>query len=352
MMRRLTPIWALLFILCLAFKTIPQAQAITYADVRSALKSELEADLSKARDWMVSQTGGYWGFYATSNGPSSGSPMNGLGHFEVGLSGGFNLIYYPSSSPALKHLPAGDLSRALSNPALPDWLLYGRLGLFDGFDLKVTKVVGIDLGGKVTALPKVNLGKGVEAETFRLYGGEVRIGIYQDTPTTPGFSFIGTYENISGLMLIRKSYGIGQLKTTVGGNEATVGGDISGDVVLDSLYRLQVIGVKLMASKKIFFLTPYLGMGTSFNLGSLSVKGKNTLRLKNISISGVSATPPQEETIETSISAVTYNPKPYDVRMIGGIEANFLGFVSAGLEWTTSYDFKDHSINVGLKGQL
>ena len=341
----------LVFILLLTLEgeALAQVAPLDFNDIKNTLDSEIKDDLSIAGNWLGIQTGKYWGFYAASTSLSSGSPMDGLWHFEGGLSGGFNLIYYATSSPTLRQLPADDLGPSLAQPVLPGWLLFTRLSLFDGFDLKVTKVGGIDLGGVFALLPRIDLGKGVEADSL-LYGGELRIGIYQDTPTTPGFSFTTTYENISGNLLIKKSYKKDQLKTSVGGNSVTVGGDISGDMTIESTYNLHVIGSKLMVSKKIFFLTPYLGMGTNFNLGTLTMNGKNTLVLKNITVSDPSVTAPAEETLQSSITINPVEPNLYDIRLISGLEANFLQFINVGLEWTTSYNFENHFINFGVKG--
>lgn len=341
----------LVLIFYLTIESMPRAQGLSFSDIKSSLESELKDDLSKASDWAGKQIGSFWGFYATGSGNSPGAPMDGLWHFEVGLSGGANLIYHPSSTPSSKHLPGGDLGPSLANPLLPGWLLYSRLSLFDGFDLKVTKIGGIDLGGKFAVLPRTDLGSGLEADTL-IYGGELRIGIYQDTRTTPGFSLTTTYENVSGKMLIRKSYKLDQVKVSNAGNEITLTGDISGDVSLETTYSLHVIGTKLIASKKIFFLTPYLGMGTSINIGGLRVDGKNTTQLKNFTVSDQSVTPPAEETIEGSIQLKSISPNPYDVRLLGGLEANVFQFINIGLEWTTTYNFQNHFINLGVRGQF
>ena len=358
-MRRKLVTASLGIILCLSLGWAVQAQV----SIEDALKeSGLVGDVGKVGVWFNTELGKHLGFYAGSGMITPRAPLGGLPHFEIGIGAGADFATidiggFPTAAEDLgvisQDLPIDQLPFSGFPLPLPLWALHADLGVFGGIDVvpALVKMLTIDVGGKFGYLPRLDFGSGAVEST--LYGGEVRVGILQDQLLVPGLALSLTYEGVSGgFSLTQKEFiknNTISVPVTVDGASATINGSISGDIALENTYNASAVGGRLMLSKNLLFLLPYVGVGMQFNSGEVNTTIKPTVTFTNTNSTGLdAATFGQTVTLEAKDTKDIGTLRATDLRLIAGMELRIL-ILGIGLEWNGTPDFTDNFVGLGVR---
>jgi len=125
-----------------------------------------------------------------------GGALGGLGHFSLDLRGGLLNGSLPQISTIPLH-PGGRQVDAFTtkNQIIPSVSLDAGIGLWRGMSLGITHVGGIDAIVTMSYLPSISSSSGSTSGSFTLPGGNekfgygLRLGILEESITTPGVSF-------------------------------------------------------------------------------------------------------------------------------------------------------------------
>jgi len=342
-------------VLCLSWGWVTEAQQVSLQDALN--QTGLVQDAEKISDWFSNQLGSHLGFYAASGAITPGNPLGGLPHFEIGVGAGADLASisigaFPKEALTIinqQNLPLDQLPGGAGIPLpLPLWALHGNLGIFGGIDIPLlTKIGSIDVGGKFGYVPKLNFGAG-DVESL-LFGGQVRIGILQESLIIPGVSLSLGYDSISGgFSIIQKDFikdNQINVPVTVSGVSTTVNGTISGDIDIKNTYNASAIGGKLLVSKGLLFIVPYAGVGFQLNSGQVKTTISPTVRFSNVGSSANLNIPIDPVTL-TAGNPVNINSS--DLRLIGGLELRII-ILGLALEWNGKPDFSDNFVGLGVR---
>jgi hypothetical protein len=167
-------------------------------------------------------------------------------HFGAGFSAGFTTIKPGNLNKMLNYfgvsLPAGMDAFVL----LPAYTGELRLGGFG---------IPFDIGFKAGYLPPIELGKGTEYNYF-LIGGDFRFAILEDKLILPGVSVgLGAYHLSGGISSPLPAQ-------TFKFNTYTIESQNSRG---DFNWETTTLELKAQISKKLFIITPYLGIGLNYS---------------------------------------------------------------------------------------
>lgn len=173
-----------------------------------------------------------------STGLVGGEPLPGLPNLTIGTGvAAFKVDY--------KDINTGESKTAY----LPTVYATARLGLFGGIDLPGVSGIGsIAVGGRYGVIPS-----GAE-NPVGVTGGELRIGLLNDSLTTPGVSVSLTYNKVADVKFGKDSDDA----------QATI--------------KAHNMGVKAIVQKELLIFTPYIGIGqekfsteASYRIDSLGI---------------------------------------------------------------------------------
>jgi hypothetical protein len=232
---------------------------------------------------------------------------------------------------------------------LPTYTIDARLGGF---------VLPFDIGFKLGVIPSGTLQKmGLQVDlNYILVGADVRYGLLKDEGLSPALSI--------GL-------GYSHMKTTVG-----VPGILSGDIPIANVaggntltlsnpslqmdWSTNVIDLKAEISKKLIFITPYLGVAASLSFGSsASGEVQSTVKYNNNPITQTDInninlyyesrgqTPPDLSAVGVSASAK--NGTGLAFRAFGGVSFNLFILY---LDFGAGYDFSTGSVGGSLNARI
>ena len=278
-------------------------------------------------------------------------------HFGVGAVAGATFI--PSEVPKKVltetmgvSIPASlDQYLSLGFP-IPAVALEGRVGgLFLPFDIGVkwasTQAVAL------SAFLPSNL-----TVDYELVGADIRLQLIEESIIIPGISIGGGIQRVSG--------GLG-FKGLLGGDQqitipAPVSKTISfSDPSINFKWETTVVDFKIQASKNLFIITPYVGLGTSLGFskagGGLS---SSTTKIDGVEVSQSTMDDLLEKmkaanqtipAFDTSGFTVSGDSTGWSFRAFGGFSLNLL---ILKLDVTGMYDITSDSpgVSVGFRAQL
>ncbi|MBI5555299.1 MAG: hypothetical protein HY920_05550 [Elusimicrobia bacterium] len=205
--------------------TVLLAQSVYAAPTEQGVKDFLEV-VNKPLNGVV------------STGLIGGEPLPGLPNFTVGTGvAAFKVDY--------KDINTSEAKTAY----LPTLFAAARLGLFGGIGLPGVSGIGsLAVGARYGVIPS-----GAE-NPVGVTGGELRIGLLNDSLTTPGVSVSLTYNKVSDIKFGKDSDDV----------QATI--------------KAHNMGVKAIVQKELLIFTPYIGVGqekfsteASYRIGSLRI---------------------------------------------------------------------------------
>jgi hypothetical protein len=168
-------------------------------------------------------------------------------HFGIGVSAGFTTANADAVHDILGYfgvmLPAG-LNDFVPLPAYTGELRLGGFG------------IPFDIGFKAGYLPSLELGQGTELKYFQI-GGDFRYGILQDSGPIPGLSAgFGAYHLSGGIGadLPERRFHLRDRYAEININNSR--GNFT--------WQSTTLELKAQISKKLFIITPYLGLGANY----------------------------------------------------------------------------------------
>ncbi len=281
-------------------------------------------------------------------------------HFGVGVSAGVTTIPFKSMDYVFSKfnitLPSElDFIKKYGLP-FPAYTADVRIGGF---------ILPFDIGLKFGYLPPELLKARPVKVDYLFFGGDVRLAILKERFFIPAVSIGAGYSFLKG--------GVG-VPGLLGGNIALTNFDVTNPVTnttttynlslkdpsLNFDWQTQVIDFKLQASKNLFIITPYAGLGASYGISGAG-GGLTTKLLLN----GVEITPAKIQEIEAAFKAagepvpdlsaggilVSNSVQGFSVRAYGGVSLNL--FILK-LDFTGMYNFtgNNYGATVNLRLQL
>ncbi|MDD5491824.1 MAG: hypothetical protein PHV60_03955 [bacterium] len=206
-----------------------------------------------------------------STGLVGGEPLPGLPNFTIGAgAAAFKVDYQDINTGESK------------STYFPTVFATARLGLFGGLSLPAISGIGsIAVGARLGVIPS-----GSE-DSVSVTGGEVRVGLLNDSLTTPGVSVSLTYNKVSDVKFGKDTDDA----------QATI--------------KAHNMGIKAIVQKELIIFTPYIGVGQEKFITEA------TYRIDSLGLTKSWDT----ETTET--------------RFLAGIEVTPLPFFRLGLEYNT-----------------
>jgi opacity protein-like surface antigen len=206
-----------------------------------------------------------------STGLVGGEPLPGLPNFTVGAGAAAFKVDY-------KDLNTGESKTTY----LPTAFATARVGLFGGFSLPAVSGIGsIAIGARVGVIPS-----GPE-ETVNVTGGEVRVGLLNDSLNTPGVSVSLTYNAIS---------------------DAKFGKDTDD---AQATIKAHNMGIKAIVQKELLIFTPYVGVGQE------KFSTEATYRIDSLGLNK------------------SWDTDTTETRLLAGVEISPFPFFRLGLEYNT-----------------
>lgn len=206
-----------------------------------------------------------------STGLVGGEPLPGLPNFTVGTGvAAFKVDY--------KDINTGESKSTY----FPTVFATARLGLFGGFSLPAVSGIGsLAIGarlGAITAGPE---------NSVTVTGGELRVGLLNDSITTPGVSVSFTYNQVSDIKFGKDSDDA----------QATI--------------KAHNMGVKAVVQKELLIFTPYVGVGQE------KFTTEATYRIDSLGLNK------------------SWDTDTTETRLLAGIEVSPLPFFRLGLEYNS-----------------
>jgi hypothetical protein len=272
-------------------------------------------------------------------------------HFGLGLTVGATTL----SAGAMKTM-ADALGVALPSDfsyvskyglPLPTYTIDARLGGF---------VLPFDIGFKLGYIPPGTLQKmGLQADLdYILVGIDARYALLKDEGLSPALS-VGL-----GYSHMKASVGVPGILpgaiTIASINDGTGAHDLAlSDPSLQMDWSTNVLDLKAEISKKLLFITPYLGVAASLSFGSSasgSVQSTMTYNSNPLSpgeIALINSHNPGIDLSNIGISVNADNGTGFDFRAFGGISFNLFIFY---LDLGAGYDFSTGSIGGSLNARI
>jgi hypothetical protein len=271
-------------------------------------------------------------------------------HFSVGLTTGASTIPYKTVEGTMKdlNLDTGPIDRfsGIGVP-FPAYTVDVRLGGF---------VLPFDVGLKIGGVPRTDFG-GLPAELeYFLVGADVRYALIEQNAVLPNLSVGAGYNFLSGQIFVPDVYGQTYSFEIPDGSGDTLG---FSDPDLTFNWQSSVIDLKVQASKKFLFVTPYAGLGTSVGLSSAGGG-----LVSELQYNGNPATDSDIETIEQKFQDAGYDAPElskdegiaigsdvngWAFRAFGGVGFNILALrLDVGL----GYDIMGRNVMGSLSGRF
>jgi hypothetical protein len=279
-------------------------------------------------------------------------------HFGVGLTLGATTVPYASISSIVANLGV-TLPSQLSYVTqygfpIPAYTADARLG---GFFLP------FDFGVKVGYIPPDALQKAglpVSAD-YLLVGADIRFAVLKDEGFVPALSIGAGYNYMKGKIgvpgLLGSSISIASFENPVDHSMHALS---LTDPTLDLTWDTSVIEGKVQVSKRILFLTPYVGAAASYSLGSKAGGGVSSTLLYD----GVAITQAQIDQINTAYAALSQTPPSLSAagiqvqktvapslayRVYGGVSLDlFIVYLDLGAAYNISSGSLGGSVNLRL----
>ena len=229
------------------------------------------------------------------------------------------------------------------------------------FDVRIGGIIWpFDIGFKVGALPDSDLfmPSGWDLD-YLLVGTDIRARVLQGRGPLPdvsagvGFNYLRGEVSASGIL-----GDITVAEIQYSDNEADTADVVLRDPALQLEWESKVLDFKVQASKRLFVLTPYLGLGASYAWSEAGGGVRTALDVENIqgTLTG------QEDAVRDAIRqeypqfdsngfAVSNSVTGFGLRTFGGFSFNVL---IARLDFTLMYDFLGQNIGAttGARIQL
>jgi hypothetical protein len=182
-------------------------------------------------------------------------------HFSLGVTTGASTIPYDTVKDAMNQLGVDtgtiDQFSGIGVP-LPAYTVDLRLGGF---------VLPFDVGLKLGGVPKTDFGVMPAQLEYFLAGADVRFALVEQTAALPNISIGAGYNYLAGQVFVPDA--------VPAGYELTIPDPSGGpdslrftDPDLTFNWRTSVVDFKAQISKKLLFITPYAGLGTSVGLSA------------------------------------------------------------------------------------
>lgn len=206
-----------------------------------------------------------------STGMVGSEPLPGLPNFTIGTGVAAYKVDY-------KDINTGESKSTY----FPTVFAAARLGLFGGFSLPAVSGIGsLAIGarlGAITAGPE---------DSVTVTGGEVRVGLLNDSLNTPGVSVSFTYNKVSDV----------KFGSDTDDAQATI--------------KAHNMGVKAIVQKELLFFTPYAGIGQE------QFTTEAAYRINSLGINK------------------SWDKESTETRLLAGVEITPVPFFRLGLEYNT-----------------
>ncbi|HAE23141.1 MAG TPA: hypothetical protein DCG47_12575 [Spirochaetaceae bacterium] len=226
-----------------------------------------------------------------------------LPHFGVGLALGVTAVPVDSLKPLFAEIGDGSIPDVLKKTGMPipAAALSAKIGGI---------ILPFDIGIKAMILPpeatEALSAQGIAAD-YKLFGGNIRIGLVKEGLLFPDVSFGAGYNRLTGSML----FSLDVPDQTFYYNDGTERSIVAGDPDINMNWTTDSYDFTLQVSKKLLFLRPFAGLG--YSIGKSKVEGGfQATMLYDADGSGVGSTPvamtPEEwNTIKQQLISAGYD---------------------------------------------
>jgi hypothetical protein len=268
--------------------------------------------------------------------------------FGVGISFGYTTMDIDSFDAVFKQfgrtLP--DLSGFGGFP-IPGWTIEGRIG---GFIPKVP----FDIGLKFGILPLKNLSEDLAKFDYLMIGGDVRYAVIKGNVIFPTVSVGMGFNYLSGAIGVSAGS-----DRTFGFKDPATKEDYTlslGAPAIVLPWRTATLDFKAQISKSFFFITPYLGIGTSIGWSKAGYevttkvtvkKGDDTVPLNDVKDLLTKAF--GIEDLSTTGFGATTKINKWSGRLFGGLSFNMALFK---LDLTAFWNFYDNRYGVSIGARI
>jgi hypothetical protein len=327
----------LLVVLCGASLLTPEVHAATPPQAFvDKITSEVQGDSVLLSGWMVNQLKYAIPFNSTS-GDVVPSQLKLFG-IEAGVEGVVSGTKIDND--ALHNLPTSLVNTSsidtFSRLPLPMVLVHAKLGLPFGFD------GGVRLGG----IPKRDINNGSNKGSIKnkVFGIDLRKKIIDEGVTRPfGLTLGLSYTHADGSFDMSTPFDSVQAPIQSGYTGKLNNGLVSNH----SDWKTNSVGAQVLLDKQILFITPYIGVSTNYNSGTLNDTLTTTGNAEVFDPSGNSV---GTEAV-SALGGSSVKANKWDNRALLGIEFNFLPFLKMGIggEYAGS---KNVAGSIGLRFQF
>lgn len=166
-------------------------------------------------------------------------------------------------------------------------------------------VLPFDFGVKAMVLPpeatEALSAQGIAAD-YKLFGGNVRVGLVKEGILFPDVSFGAGYNRLMGSILVPVNMTTPSFSYSLDGGLTTAGTINIGDPKINLEWTTDSFDFTLQASKKILFLRPFAGIG--YSIGQSSVGGGLAATLMH---NGSPISQPDWDQIKADLTAAGYD---------------------------------------------
>jgi hypothetical protein len=327
----------LLVVLCGMSLLAPEVHAVTPPPALvTQLTNEVAHDSLLLSGWMVDQLKYAVPFNSTS-GNVVPSQLKIFG-IEAGVEGVVSSTKIDNN--ALHNLPTSLVDThsidTFSRFPMPMILAHAKLGLPFGFD------GGVRVGG----IPKQNINHGNNKGSIKnkVFGIDIRKKIIDEGVTRPfGLTLGLSFTHADGSFDMSAPFN--SIQTPLQGGYT---GTLSNGIVTNhSDWKTNSVGAQVLLDKQILFITPYIGVSSTHNSGTLN----NAISSAGDAVVSDSLGNPVGTQAVTAVGASSVKPNKWDNRALVGVEFSFLPFLKMGIggEYAGS---KNIAGSVGLRFQF
>lgn len=248
-------------------------------------------------------------------------------HFGVGLFGGLSFMDESAVNNLLGNFDVS-MPADLDFMPLPAAGAEARLGGF---------ILPFDIGFKFGWLPTINFSENINFD-YMMIGGDIRYAIMKGNIILPKITFGVGYNYVQGSVASPMD---GGMTYTIGGKSISVSDP---DVNLN--WSSKVLDLKLQVSKKLFFITPSVGIGVShsWSEAGYKVNAETSGDLDAINEELASQGLPSIKLNNKGFGSVIEN-SGWDVRLFAGLA---LDIALIKIDVTGMYDINNEIWNAGL----
>jgi hypothetical protein len=211
-------------------------------------------------------------------------------------------------------------------------------------------VLPFDVGLKALPLPQIDISGTPYSVKYTMFGADVRYALLKDNGILPGLSVSFGYSyldmGLEAAFETTRTIPLGSLTGFSSTDELTISNTKLGFNVRNNTFDL-----KAQLSKRIFFITPYIGAGVSYGISTVgyNIDGGITDNVSGKSLDDIAKAAGLDGISTTGIRSSTAY-KGFNYRAFGGLSFNL---AVIRLDLTGVYNFNGNfGANLGLRFQL